>query len=102
MRTRATLLAVLLCLLPIAIAHAQTLAVAKPEQVGLAPERLARITATLKRDVDGGVIPGAVLLVARHGKVALFETLTAGCSRTWSTRRSPGRRGNRRQRGGSL
>jgi CubicO group peptidase (beta-lactamase class C family) len=75
MRTRATLLAVLLCLLTIAVAHAQTLAVAKPEQVGLAPERLARITATLKRDVDGGVIPGAVLLVARHGKVALFETL---------------------------
>ena len=75
MRTRTTLLAVVLCLLTVAGAHGQSLPAAKPEQVGLSAERLGRITARLKADADKGVIPGAVLLVARHGKVALFEAV---------------------------
>jgi CubicO group peptidase (beta-lactamase class C family) len=75
MRTKAAFLAALLFLLTIAAAQAQSLPSAKPEQVGLSSERLARITSTLKNDVEKGVIPGAVLLVARHGKVALFEAI---------------------------
>src|SRR5262245_32299040 len=77
MRTKAAFLAALLSLLTVAAAQAQSLPTAKPEQVGLSSERLARITATLKDDVEKGVIPGAVLLVARHGKVALFEAIGA-------------------------
>jgi CubicO group peptidase (beta-lactamase class C family) len=73
-KMRATILAVLLCWFVAAAAEAQNLPVAKPEQVGLSTERLNRITATLRGDVEKGVIPGAVLLVVRHGKVALFDT----------------------------
>ena len=43
-------------------------------QVGLSTERLSKITVTLKADVAKGVHPGAVLLVARHGKIAMFAT----------------------------
>jgi CubicO group peptidase (beta-lactamase class C family) len=48
---------------------------AKPESVGLSSPRLARISAVLKADIAAGKIPGAVLLIARHGKVAHFEAL---------------------------
>jgi CubicO group peptidase (beta-lactamase class C family) len=73
MRLKATFLAALLCLVSVAFVEAQSLPTAKPEEVGLSSERLNRITATLKADVDKGVIPGAIVLVARHGKVAMFE-----------------------------
>jgi CubicO group peptidase (beta-lactamase class C family) len=43
--------------------------------VGLSSERLQRLMDVIKADVDKRVIPGAVVLVARHGKVALFETV---------------------------
>jgi len=46
-----------------------------PEQVGLSSARLANITATLKHDVERRLIPGAVLLIARHGRVAYAETV---------------------------
>lgn len=46
----------------------------RPEAVGLSSERLARIGAVLTADVEKGVIPGAVVLVARHGKIAYFES----------------------------
>jgi CubicO group peptidase (beta-lactamase class C family) len=46
-----------------------------PEQVGLSSERLGRITALLKRDVDTGVIPGAVLMIARAGRVGYAEAV---------------------------
>ncbi len=46
-----------------------------PEQVGLSSERLDRITALLKHDVDTGVIPGAVLMIARAGRVGYAEAV---------------------------
>jgi CubicO group peptidase (beta-lactamase class C family) len=46
---------------------------AKPEEVGLSSERLADIARTLNADIVRGQIPGAVLAVARHGKLAYFE-----------------------------
>jgi CubicO group peptidase (beta-lactamase class C family) len=45
----------------------------QPEEVGFSSERLKRLTGTLQADVDKGTIPGAVVLVARNGKVAYFE-----------------------------
>jgi len=50
------------------------LSTAQPEDVGLSSERLNRISATLKAHVEKGVIPGAVVLVARKGKIAYFES----------------------------
>ena len=61
----------------LAPAHAQVrdLPRAKPEAVGMSSERLARITATLGADVEAKKIPGAIILVARHGKVVLYDAV---------------------------
>ena len=42
----------------------------KPEDVGLSSERLQRLTDTLKSDIDKGIVPGAVALIARRGEIA--------------------------------
>jgi len=44
-----------------------------PKEVGLSSERLKRISAWLQSDIAKGTIPGAVVLIARQGKVAYFE-----------------------------
>jgi CubicO group peptidase (beta-lactamase class C family) len=61
----------------LSFAQAQGLPMGKADELGFAPDRLARITATLKANIDKRDIPGAVLLIARHGKVAYFESLGA-------------------------
>ena len=75
MKARATFLLVVWCLLLSTAAQAQSLPSAKPEEVGLSSERLGKLTARLKADVEKGVIPGAIVLVARHGKIAMFEPI---------------------------
>src|SRR5262249_61521128 len=75
MRSRVLCATLLLCLVSLTQAQAQSLPTAKPEAVGLSSERLARVMAFVKNDVDKGVVPGAVLLVARHGKGVLFDPL---------------------------
>jgi len=75
MKARILLLAALFTIATTVAAFAQSLPAAKPEQVGLSSERLQRLMDVIKADVDKRVIPGAVVLVARHGKVALFETV---------------------------
>ena len=57
-------------LLPLAAA---SLPVAKPEDVGLAPERLQRIHEAIMRRVEAGDISGAVTMVARRGRLVHFE-----------------------------
>lgn len=42
-------------------------------QRGMVSERLARIGVLFKTDVGEGTIPGAVALIARHGKLAYLE-----------------------------
>jgi CubicO group peptidase (beta-lactamase class C family) len=44
-----------------------------PEEVGLSKERLQRISTWLQTDIDKKVIPGAVAMVLRKGKIAYFE-----------------------------
>ena len=75
MRVKALLAAALLCFVTAPAVEAQSLPSVRPEQVGLSSERLQRITDMLKADVDKRIIPGAVVLVARHGKIAYFETV---------------------------
>ena len=48
---------------------------AAPEDVGLSSSQLARIEALTQKYVDSGLVPGAVMLVARRGKVAWSRTL---------------------------
>jgi CubicO group peptidase (beta-lactamase class C family) len=47
---------------------------AKPEEVGLSSERLAEIAKRLNGDIAAGRIPGAVIMIARKGKLAYSET----------------------------
>ena len=75
MKTLAMVLAAALSLLAAYPAGAQGLAAAKPEEVGLSSERLARIGAILRDDVERGRIPGVVIMVARRGKLAYVETV---------------------------
>jgi CubicO group peptidase (beta-lactamase class C family) len=46
---------------------------ASPEDVGLSEKRLARIGAWLESEIAANKIPGAVVLVARRGKIAYHE-----------------------------
>ena len=46
---------------------------ATPESVGMSSERLARIGQMLRADIDKGRIPGAVVAIARKGKLVYFE-----------------------------
>ncbi len=53
---------------------AGNLSAVKPESVGLSSEKLNRITETVAADVQVEKLPGAVVLVARRGKIAYFES----------------------------
>jgi CubicO group peptidase (beta-lactamase class C family) len=46
---------------------------AKPEDVGFSSERLARIGTVLKADIEAGRIPGAVIAIARHGRLVMLD-----------------------------
>ncbi len=62
------------CFLISSISWAEVLPSAKPEEVGLSSQRLERIGAVLRADIEKGRLPGAVVLIARKGKVAYFES----------------------------
>jgi CubicO group peptidase (beta-lactamase class C family) len=47
----------------------------KPEDIGLSSARLTRIRDALQADIDKGVVPGAVTLVARHGQIVSMQAL---------------------------
>ena len=55
--------------------QAQSLPRAKPADVGLSAERLDKIKQMLADDSAKGTIPGAVFLIARHGKIAAFDAV---------------------------
>ena len=56
-----------------------------PEDVGLSSAALGRLAAALQDRIARGHLPGAVALVARHGKIGWFEAFgeqdrgEAGC-----------------------
>src|SRR5688572_13761404 len=60
-------LLLVLTLMPVATASGPS---AKPEQVGLSSERLQRVSEMLQRRIAAGDLAGAVVAVARKGKVA--------------------------------
>ncbi|HET6838247.1 MAG TPA: serine hydrolase domain-containing protein [Bradyrhizobium sp.] len=67
-------IATTVCLLVSGTAFAEDpLPRAKPEEVGMSSERLARIGAVLKADIEAGRIPGAVIAIARHGKLVALD-----------------------------
>jgi CubicO group peptidase (beta-lactamase class C family) len=46
-----------------------------PADLGLCPDRTQRLVDVLQAEVDRGYIPGAVVLLARHGQIALHQSL---------------------------
>ena len=75
MRKFAVSTAFLAGVLATTLAAAQGLSTAKPEEVGFSSsERLGRISRVFRDDVAKGTIPGAILLIARDGKIAYYET----------------------------
>ena len=56
-----------------AAAFAPELPPAKPENLGLSPERLQRIGGAVQQSIDDKRIAGVVTLVVRHGRVAWFD-----------------------------
>ncbi|MBX2901294.1 MAG: beta-lactamase family protein [Cyclobacteriaceae bacterium] len=53
--------------------QAQTLTTARPEQAGISAERLARVDQLVNEHVNKGLIPGAVVLIARNGKIVFHK-----------------------------
>src|SRR5437773_11277730 len=54
---------------------AQPLPVAKPEQVGMSSQKLAKISQVLKKEADDGSFRGAVVMVARKGKLVYQDAV---------------------------
>ena len=68
------MLVTLFLILVASIASAQGIPQAtNPGKVGLSKERLQRISAWIQGDVEKGIVPGAVVMVLRKGKIAYFE-----------------------------
>ena len=62
----------------------------KAEEVGMSSERLGEIEKVIKADIEKGRLPGAVIAVARKGKLVYYETFgfrdkTAGVAMTKDT-----------------
>jgi CubicO group peptidase (beta-lactamase class C family) len=74
MKLRSKLLVAFLCFVLSTPAWAGALPSAAPEDVGLSSQRLNQIDTVLKADIEKGIIPGAVVLVARKGKIAYFKS----------------------------
>jgi CubicO group peptidase (beta-lactamase class C family) len=77
MRVPLRLTTIAVCALAITVStvivRADALPRATPESVGMSAQRLARIAAALKADIDQGRMPGAVIAVARKGKLVYYE-----------------------------
>ena len=67
--------AALALLVGLSAAHAQGLAKATPEEVGLSSQRLGSVSAWLRAEVEQKKIPGAVLMVVRGGKLAYVDAI---------------------------
>ena len=46
-----------------------------PSASGFLPDRMVRLQSVLQDEINRGRLPGAVVMLARHGKVALLESL---------------------------
>ena len=61
--------------LPLCARELQPLATAAPEQVGMSVEHLGHITTMLKKEIADGKLPGAVVMVARKGKIIYSDAI---------------------------
>jgi CubicO group peptidase (beta-lactamase class C family) len=59
------------------VAWGQALQPAKPEEVGLSSQRLAKVAEAFNQEIRDKKFPGAVIMIARRGKVAYHEAFGA-------------------------
>ena len=67
-------LATLLVLFASPALAADPLPRATPESLGFSADRLGRIASTMQADIARGQLPGAVIAIARRGKLAYYES----------------------------
>jgi CubicO group peptidase (beta-lactamase class C family) len=56
------------------LVQAAPLPQASPEEVGMSAERLGRLDAAMRKTVDSGELPGAVVLIARDGQLVYAKS----------------------------
>src|SRR5258708_10853525 len=71
---RAALVLIVLCLSAGALAQS-ALSVADPASIGFSTERLTQIGAWYQKQIDAGALPGAVVAIARDGKLAYVNAI---------------------------
>ena len=71
----AQLAALLFCLVPVCLSAQAKPAPSAGVEAGLDKAKLQLIKTRLQEQVDQGVIPGAVYLVARHGKIVAYDAV---------------------------
>jgi CubicO group peptidase (beta-lactamase class C family) len=74
MQFKSGLIAATALLVSVSALAQQPVQVSKPEEVGFSSERLTRIDKAFQAYVDKDLLPGAVVLIARKGKVAYFKS----------------------------
>jgi CubicO group peptidase (beta-lactamase class C family) len=65
---------VFLLVISASAASGRSLPTVEPDKVGLSPERLQRIGEVFQQEIEQGKLPGAIVLIARKGEVAYFES----------------------------
>ena len=55
----------------------QIMPAASPEETGLSPAGLAKLTAIMQREIDAGRLPGVSMMIARGGKIGYRRDLGA-------------------------
>src|SRR5687767_14392722 len=68
-----TLLVLLSVLATTTVPRAESPTLVKPESVGLSSARLERLAQAIQKDVTAAQMPGAVIAIARKGKLAYYE-----------------------------
>ena len=72
MKIQTAIVVVMLAAFAVPVA-ADPLPLAMPEAVGMSSQRLERIGQTLRADIEKGRMPGAVVAIARKGKLIYYE-----------------------------
>jgi CubicO group peptidase (beta-lactamase class C family) len=73
MRAKSIVLLSVVALFVAPVAWGRSLESAKPEDTGMSSERLAKLGDAFKKEIQDGKLPGAVIMIARKGKVAYHE-----------------------------
>ena len=55
------------------LAQSREIPMAKPEEVGMSADKLAKVDAAMQDSIKQNRIPGGIVMIARHGKIVHFQ-----------------------------